>query len=279
MSNSASQKAAVAGVWDRAANAFGRVGPGYWDYFGGRLAEISDIIEGQHILDIGCGRGASLFPAARLTGISGAATGIDISSGMVENAIIDAKSLNLDNVAIMQMDADDMSFQDNSFDRVLNGFGLGFLLDKEYKISEVYRLLKPSGQVCICSWAKQEDTAWLTGIVSKYIPPSTPTATPITQPTPPRTDIAEGIEEILTSTGFRDVQTTYEEKTFTYRDEVEWWQEMWANAVRGILEKIQEKGPDQLEAFKQEAFSGLINYKDSKGIHFKRSVYLAKGTK
>lgn len=50
----------------------------YWDYFGGRLVERTDIYPGARLLDVACGTGSSLFPAAEKTGPRGFAVGIDI---------------------------------------------------------------------------------------------------------------------------------------------------------------------------------------------------------
>lgn len=50
-------------TWDKVAPEFGKVGPKYWEEFGSRLVELSSISRGARVLDIGMGRGASLFPA------------------------------------------------------------------------------------------------------------------------------------------------------------------------------------------------------------------------
>ena len=52
-------------LWDKVAFNFGSIGPRYWDKFGHRLVELSHIEEGNYVLDIGMGRGASLFPSKR----------------------------------------------------------------------------------------------------------------------------------------------------------------------------------------------------------------------
>ena len=56
-------------------------GPNYWDYFGIKLVELSAIPLGSKVLDVGCGTGSSLFPAAEIAGLEGYAVGIDICTG------------------------------------------------------------------------------------------------------------------------------------------------------------------------------------------------------
>lgn len=56
-------------------------GPDYWDYFAARLVERADIFPAARILDVGCGTGSSLFPAAKKAGPRGYAVGIDLCPG------------------------------------------------------------------------------------------------------------------------------------------------------------------------------------------------------
>ena len=56
-------------------------GAAYWDYFGARLTEHAAIYPGASLLDVGCGTGSSLIPAAKKTGARGYITGIDICPG------------------------------------------------------------------------------------------------------------------------------------------------------------------------------------------------------
>ena len=68
----------MADIWSRLAGTSGYGGPDYWEYFGARLVEHAAIGPGTEVLDVGCGVGSSLFPAADKTGPDGRATGIDI---------------------------------------------------------------------------------------------------------------------------------------------------------------------------------------------------------
>ena len=71
----------MARIWSRPASVSSLDGPDYWDYFGVRLVEHAAIDPGARLLDIGCGTGSSLFPAAERAGRRGHATGIDICPG------------------------------------------------------------------------------------------------------------------------------------------------------------------------------------------------------
>ena len=67
-------------IWSRPINT-PPDGPDYWDYFGVKLVEYAAIPPESKVLDVGCGTGSSLFPAAERTGSYGHAVGIDICQG------------------------------------------------------------------------------------------------------------------------------------------------------------------------------------------------------
>lgn len=68
----------MADIWSRLADPSPVDNPDYWEYFGLRLVEHADIHPGAKVLDLGCGTGSSLYPAAEQVGKHGQAIGIDI---------------------------------------------------------------------------------------------------------------------------------------------------------------------------------------------------------
>lgn len=68
-------------IWSRPRGTSSLDGPDYWEYFGVRLVEHAAVYPGARVLDVGCGTGSSLFPAAEKTGARGYAAGIDICPG------------------------------------------------------------------------------------------------------------------------------------------------------------------------------------------------------
>ena len=68
-------------IWSRPVSVRDPDGPDYWDYFSDKRIEQAGIFPGALLLDIGCGTGSSLFPAAEKIGPHGFAVGIDICPG------------------------------------------------------------------------------------------------------------------------------------------------------------------------------------------------------
>jgi len=68
-------------IWSRPIGVSDLNGPDYWDCFGVRLVERAAIPPGARVLDVGCGTGSSLFPAAEKIGANGYTVGIDICPG------------------------------------------------------------------------------------------------------------------------------------------------------------------------------------------------------
>jgi len=266
-------------VWDKVSATFGTIGPKYWDFFGNRLVELADIKEGAQILDIGSGRGGSLFPAAKKVGMHGYVTGIDLSEGMVLETMAAIRVEKIDNATILQMDAEKLEFNDASFDNILCGFALGALLQSDNKLDEVFRLLKDNGQVGFSVWGVQEDNKWLVALGNKHLNLDPPAKNNKNDFNDPVFDVCKWITTILTEAGFKNIHTYNEIENVIYKDEEEWWQEMWSNGVRYTLEKLKNMGDDKVQNFKSEAFEGLQKYKTDNGICFKRSVVYAFGRK
>jgi len=264
------------GIWDRASKNFGKVGPKYWSYFGEQLVEQCEIKHGQAILDIGCGIGASLLPAAKKVGERGHTVGIDISSGMVEECIKNGQQENHNNIDVRVMDANKLEFKDNKFDYIINGFGFPYLYYGDKKFTEVRRVLKSNGKFSFVTWAMQEDTKWITEVVQRHLNDEKKEHNKDDNKENDQNSIdicsPEGLRTVLEQADFKEIKISTEEKLFTYKDKEEWWNEMWANAIRGILEKIQDRGNEYLFKFKEDAFEGLEQFRTEEGITFRRLV-------
>lgn len=126
-------------TWDKAALNFGQVGPKYWDEFGQKLVELADIKEGNIVLDMGMGRGAALFPAAKKVGNNGKVIGIDISEVMVRATEESITQSGINNIEVIQMDAEELRFSSEYFNNIVSGFCIGNILGQDKKLKGLRR--------------------------------------------------------------------------------------------------------------------------------------------
>ena len=86
---------------------------------GAAVLEKLDASPGDNILDMGSGTGEPALSLARSMGSSIQIIGIDAAEGMVNVAQQKVESEKLSGISFKTMPAENMSFADNSFDRVL----------------------------------------------------------------------------------------------------------------------------------------------------------------
>ena len=97
----------------------------------------------KKILDVGCGTGAVTFDLARST--NGHVIGIDIDSEKLEEA---RKLLGpLSNLELLEADAQDLPFEDETFDLVVFTIVLMYVPDKQKAVNEMARVTKKGGHV------------------------------------------------------------------------------------------------------------------------------------
>lgn len=110
----------------------------------------------KRILDLCCGTAdwtimlGKKFPLARVSGM-------DFSQEMLKIGQSKVGQSGLENVELLAGDAMNLTFLDNSFDVVTIGFGLRNVPDANAVLKEIYRVLKPGGQI-VCLEAYKVET-------------------------------------------------------------------------------------------------------------------------
>lgn len=115
------------------------------------VVERSELQVGESVLDVGCGTGAATRYAAQKVGSAVRVTGLDMNPGMIEVA----KSLPpVDGATIdwVEKGACELPLSDDTFDVVLCSQVLQFLTERSKALSEMCRVLKPGGRVCLSHW-------------------------------------------------------------------------------------------------------------------------------
>jgi phosphatidylethanolamine/phosphatidyl-N-methylethanolamine N-methyltransferase len=136
------------------AKAYARWAPVYDLVFGtvferGRQAAVTAAEQiGGRVLEVGVGTGISL----PLYSSNCRLCGVDISAPMLRKAQERVTELNLANVeGLWVMDAEHLSFPDNSFDVVVAQYVITTVPNPEATLDEFARVLKPGGQIVLVS--------------------------------------------------------------------------------------------------------------------------------
>lgn len=117
---------------------------------GSRMLEVKP---GENLLEVGVGTGLSLPLYPRHCRI----TGIDISPKMLEKASEKVTEHGLTNIQLEVMDAQNMSFPDNSFDCVTACYVVSAAPDPLKVVSEIRRVCKPGGRIVFINHFKSHN--------------------------------------------------------------------------------------------------------------------------
>lgn len=119
----------------------------------GSPVDESDLKEGEHLVDLGCGVGVECFIASKKTGQNGIVTGIDVLTSMLEKARDGAKRiseiLGFNNLCFKQGLLEMLPLDDNSVDVIISNCVMNLSTNKRKAYSEIARVLKPGGRLVI----------------------------------------------------------------------------------------------------------------------------------
>ncbi|MDQ0350860.1 demethylmenaquinone methyltransferase/2-methoxy-6-polyprenyl-1,4-benzoquinol methylase [Alkalibacillus filiformis] len=101
----------------------------------------------SHCLDVCCGTGDWTLALADAVGPKGNVVGLDFSQNMLSVGEEKKREQSADQVTFVHGDAMSLPYEDNSFDYVTIGFGLRNVPDYMQVLKEMYRVVKPGGQV------------------------------------------------------------------------------------------------------------------------------------
>jgi SAM-dependent methyltransferase len=127
-----------------------------------------DIPAGCQLLDVACGSGQVALWAAR-DGVN--ATGVDIAPNLVARAQARARAENL-NARFIEGDAEDLPFEDSSFDVVTSLVGAMFAPRPELVAQELLRVCSPGGMIAMGNWTAEGFVGQMFKTFARFIAPS-----------------------------------------------------------------------------------------------------------
>jgi len=143
---------------------------------GSAMIDRLDIAEDQQHLDIASGTGEPGLSIARLAP-KGRVVLTDLAPEMLDVATRRATAQGIANIETKVCSADDLPFDDATFDSVSVRFGYMFFPDLAKATAEFARVLKPGGRLCSSVWVKPDQNPWTTVVME-------PIAEEVTLPPP-----------------------------------------------------------------------------------------------
>lgn len=128
---------------------------------GAAMIERLGIAEDHRQLDIAAGTGEPGLSIARLSP-KGHVVLTDLAVEMLDIAERRARAQGIANIETKVCSADDLPFDDATFDGVSVRFGYMFFPDVAKATAEFARVLKPGGRLCSSVWVKPEENPWTT---------------------------------------------------------------------------------------------------------------------
>lgn len=110
---------------------------------------------GEQALDLAAGTGDLSIAISRLVKDQGRVVMSDINAEMLGQGKIRLRNKGIaGNVEFMQIDAQSIPFEDNTFDLVTIAFGLRNVTDKDLALREIHRVLRPGGRLLVLEFSK-----------------------------------------------------------------------------------------------------------------------------
>ena len=166
--------------------------------------ERAQLQQGERVVDIGCGTGASSIALAERAGPSGQVLGIDVSTPMLARA---AERLPPGApVKFVRADATTYRFESGAFDLLFSRFGVMFFAEPARTFANLRTALKPSGRLAFACWRKFDENPWLQvplRAALEHVPPL-PRPGP-EDPGPFSFASEQQVHRILADAGFRSV--------------------------------------------------------------------------
>ena len=141
---------------------------------GPRLVEACDIGPGMRVLDVAAGTGNASIPAAQR---GAEVTASDLTPELFEAGRRRAESESVE-LEWVEADAENLPFEDGSFDVVMSSIGVMFTPHHQHAADELVRACRAGGTIGLLSWTAEGMIGALFRTMGPFAPPPPPGAQP-----------------------------------------------------------------------------------------------------
>jgi ubiquinone/menaquinone biosynthesis C-methylase UbiE len=239
-------------AYNAAADYFDAEPLGFWRRYGQRTIERLRLRRGARVLDVGCGTGASALPAAQAVGPKGQVIAVDLAGDLLALGQAKAQTAGLQCVEFRRGDMTDLGFPDHHFDAVVCVFGIFFVPDMEHQVAELWRMVRPGGQLAITTWGTRfwspAYEIWLEAV--RRVRPDLCTAfNPWDRITTP-----EAVHRLLHDGGSQRIDVIAEDGYQTLRAPEDFWIMALGSGLRWTIDQM---GPELAREVKHEILDRL----------------------
>jgi Methylase involved in ubiquinone/menaquinone biosynthesis len=225
----------------------------------------------ERVLDIATGTGFVAVQAARLVGSRGSVLGVDLSPGMLRQAREAIAEAGLDNLALVQADAEELGLLDDEFDLATCCNALPYMTHVAAALQHWLAFLRPGGRLVFNCWAENSHATGhlLRRLAARHGIRVAPVG--IDTGTPAR------CRRLLSDIGFRDVEVV-EKPTAAFIS---------ASTVEGVFDsfldnplyEVSRSDADRLRALRDEYVAQARSARVRQEIEAERGAYFVLARK
>jgi ubiquinone/menaquinone biosynthesis C-methylase UbiE len=244
-----------------------------------RIAQVGrDVVEaagvgpGQDVLDVAAGAGNAAIPAAA-AGAKVVAS--DLTPELFERGRANAQAAGVE-LEWVEADAEDLPFEDASFDRVISTFGAMFAPRHQQTADELARVCRPGGTVAMANWTPEGAAGVMFRLQGSYMPPPPDFASP-----PPLWGTEDHVRKVFEPHG---LDLTFERRAVRFTDEsaeafVDWMSQNFG-PMMGARAMLEPEGKwDELRGKLIEGFAGYEVPDDDGAFAWDQEYLLVLGRK
>jgi O-methyltransferase/aklanonic acid methyltransferase len=254
-------------MYDKIASTYGTA-LDVMDFYGRELVAASGLGSGDRVLDLGCGRGSCLRPAADAVGAAGFVVGVDISEQMIVLLAQELADDHVTNAKVRVADGDDLELAPGSFDAIICGFAIHHFTDLTATLTACRVALRSGG--CFAASTNRDgvvDYPWVhdalaeTGLFPRLEEPSQR----------PQFAGAPELRQSLTDAGYPSITTTSVQHRFVFADI-----NAYVNWIRtqGLGTVVNRLDPEHLQTFTDSCARRLQEHAAPDGYELLKTVDL-----
>jgi ubiquinone/menaquinone biosynthesis C-methylase UbiE len=244
VADDAQRRAAFA--YNAAADLYDALPLSFWNYFGRRTIELLSLPIAGRVLDVCCGAGASALPASESVGPRGKVIGVDLAQKLLELGQAKATQRNLTNIEFELGDMLSLRFPDESFDAVVCVFGIFFVPDMAMAARELWRCIRPRGQLAITTWGPnffEPATSAFWHSIKEVRPDLHKSFNPWD-----RINNQASLKAILKEGGVESLKIIAENRSHAIHSAEDWWTILLGSGYRGTIEQLSQSERESVKA-------------------------------